>query len=149
MSTLSLILTIVGTTIGIILALSGALASYTFFKAVSQNGKVEANDSAISSFEKELGILQVSVHRLENENKELKEEQKRLREENANLKAALAMRTPEFENMIKSLSETLPKLNANIELNNQKFAELNNGANARYGKIEECSVKILELLEKK
>lgn len=149
MTLVNLVLTITGSTIGIIIALSGALASYTFFKATSQNGKVEANDSAISSFEKELGILQVSVHRLEGENKELKEEQKRLREENANLKAALAMRTPEFENMIKSLAETLPKLNANIELNNQKFAELNNGANERYSSIEECSKQILKLLEKK
>lgn len=149
MDTISLILTIIGSTIGLILSLSGALASYTFFKAVSQNGKVEANDSAISSFEKELSILQVSVHRLEGENKELKEEQKRLREENANLKAALAMRTPEFENMIKSLADTLPKLNTNIELNNQKFAELNDGANERYSSIEGCSKQILELLKKK
>ena len=129
------IVTIIAALIGIALSVAGCLAAITYSKQVSQNGKTQADSDTITSFERELGIMKQTLERMERENKDKDKEISRLSgrleelsKENCDLKNTLALRDPEFNKIIQSLADTLPKLSDSINT-------INKEANARYDNI--------------
>lgn len=128
---------------------TGAIATGTYVWLNVFKSNKQFSDETIITLQSNVKALQDRVDIVETESKEkdnkiskLEGKVEQLEKENTSLRETLSLRNPQFEKTMKNLSDILPKLVTRVE-------EINNGANERYSNIEECSSKILGLLEAK
>jgi predicted nucleic acid-binding Zn-ribbon protein len=128
---------------------TGAIATGTYVWLNVFKSNKQFSDETIITLQSNVKALQDRVDIVETESKEkdnkiskLEGKVEQLEKENTSLRETLSLRNPQFEKTMKNLADILPKLVTRVE-------EINNGANERYSNIEECSSKILGLLEAK
>jgi predicted nucleic acid-binding Zn-ribbon protein len=128
---------------------TGAVATGTYVWLNVFKSNKQFSDETITTLQSNVKALQDRVDIVETESKEkdnkiskLEGKVEQLEKENTSLRETLSLRNPQFEKTMKNLADILPKLVTRVE-------EINNGANERYSNIEECSSKILGLLEAK
>lgn len=133
----------------IIAIATGAIATGTYVWLNVFKSNKQFSDETIITLQSNVKALQDRVDIVETESKEkdnkiskLEGKVEQLEKENTSLRETLSLRNPQFEKTMKNLADILPKLVTRVE-------EINNGANERYSNIEECSSKILGLLEAK